>query len=129
MTAVPQRTITIPPPIQLVDSKTKEPLPERQALVTFEDFLERLFQNRIWNKSVKHICSQASIRNRFAEALANKATTFTIGGDDYDYLEHATKNPSIQQGPIDIDGYGYAPQMTYQLLPMIDTILKAEEIR
>lgn len=126
---MPQRKITFPAAVQLVDPERGQPIEGPEGTLTFENFIAKLFANPLWNESWKHGMAQQSI----ARALKEGVGSIVIAEEDWDYLSAAAKNPRtvlfVAGAGMQIQpGLGYHPSIAGQVVPMQLAIINAEMV-
>jgi hypothetical protein len=121
---MPLRKVTVPPPITLTDPLTGQPVEPPNNLLTFHDFLVRLFNNPLWNDSYQNMVAQRAI----ADAFKTTESAVTIAEDDWELLERAVQKPQIATPNGTATGFGFQPWVAQQLLEFCDAIVKAARV-
>jgi len=131
------KTITVPNDVVLMRPHTNEPLRhdngQPELPVTFIRFLNNLLSNPMWVESYENLKSAKSI---FAAIQNMKSTAglgpikLTLEDSDWEKLKSTAMYPKMlivtPNGPVVTVGYGFHPQVSMQLLPMIEAIVNAE---
>jgi hypothetical protein len=130
---MPQRKITIPSPIQIIDPESGQSVPAPQGVLDFQAFLTKLFSNPLWNESWKHGMAQQSISRALKEATAKNEPTLMVAEEDWEFLATAAKNPRTAvliagAGMQVISGFGYLPSVAGQIVPMQLAVINAEVV-
>jgi len=125
---MPQKKITILPPIRFVDPTTGLPVEHDEGLLTFEAFMAKLNSNPLWAESWQASMAQRSI----GEALKSAKTHLVIAEEDWKFLETAAKTPRTMiigpGGSGVIAGLGFHPSLAGQVVPMQLAIIEAETL-
>jgi len=123
---MPQKKITIPPAIQLIDPNTGVPVEPPTGTLDFQTFILKLFGNPLWVESALAAVAQRSIN----AALATADGHLTISEEDWKFLEAAAKNPRLMVmgagGSQVIPGLGFHPSLAGQVVPFQLAIINAE---
>lgn len=108
--------IEIPPPIQIVDPKTGEPLPG-ETLLTFEAFMkETALEDGAFGMGDEALQAAENIEASLDKKPVN---WLEVHEADYKYLAHAMKSPQP----------GWKPALARQCRPFIKAILNAKDER
>jgi hypothetical protein len=124
-----QRKISVPKPIRLVDPISGASSSGPEGTLTFRGFLDRAFQNPLWNESMKNGLAQLAIARAAQEAEEQGNDSFVLSEEDWQLLEQAVQHPKTALGTGQvIFGFGYLPTMARQLIPMQDAVVRAERL-
>lgn len=128
---MPQRKILIPSSVSIIDPGV--PDGTNRITITFYDFLERVFNNPIWNESWKHGLAQKAIWESMEKAKSapvkkeGDTRSFVIAEEDWALLENACKFPKcIGPGGVTVPGFGYIPVVARHIIPLQMAIIEAE---
>jgi hypothetical protein len=123
------RHITVPSDVVLVHPHTSEPLLQDngnpEAPVSFKRFLSSLLSNPMWIESYDNLKSAKVIE----DAIKTMNGTLSLPNDEWARLEVAAKHPRMvivsAAGPTIVSGYGFHPQVSAQLLPLVEAVVNA----
>lgn len=97
--------------------------------LTFCKFLERVFQNPLWNESWKHGQAQLAISQLAQQAEEKSEESFVVSEEDWAFLEKATKFPQTAMASgHTIPGFGYIPSIARQIVPLQLAVIEAVRI-
>ncbi len=122
---MPQRKITIPAAIDLKDPISGAVLDKP---LTFEHFIERIFQNPLWNESFKAGLAQLAISKAIKEAVEKNFAVMTIAEEDWEMLDKAVKEPKATIPGGVVPGFGFLPQFARLIIPLAQAIVDAERV-
>lgn len=123
--SVPHKKIVFPETLRFKNPRTGEPIVDNNAELTFEGFLHKLFQNPVWSKDWKAGLAQRSIRKAYKEAQDAKKDHMLVTEEDWGFLEACAKTPQVLQPGGLIEGFGYAPEFSDQVLTMQLAVIDA----
>lgn len=124
------KIITIPDPIILKDPDTGLVVRDeycKEVVLSFNDFLKRVFSNPCWLKYSTSIRTLSRIKNALDKCDGKH---LAINITDWEMLYQSVIRPEFEimhqsAGRIVLPGFGFHPLVTIQLLPFIEAILDA----
>ncbi len=122
---MPQRKIKILPPIEIKDPLTGVSAGE----LTFQQFMERVYNHPLWNEGIKAAKAQLAIRNALSTAIAEGKHDVVIAEEDWAFAHRAVEQPktSLADGST-VAGLGFIPSAAAIVLPYMLAIAEAEQV-